>query len=175
MPNTEVKLQHAKSSWGIAPCEDRTLPRELESCPSWPKEQHWKCCIRVKACIKGSNPLLSVYDPLVKWLRHHPFTVVSWVRIPYGSLFGGLAQLGERLPYKQRVTGSSPVSSILLGRPRGSSFYFRRLSCGYGGTGRRARFRFLCLYDVEVRVLLSALTNQLNYFKKVIDKVGLEE
>ena len=26
--------------------------------------------------------------------------------------FGGLAQLGERLSYKQRVTGSSPVSSI---------------------------------------------------------------
>ena len=39
--------------------------------------------------------------------------------------------MGERLPYKQRVTGSSPVSSI---------FYL----CGYGGTGRRARFRFLC-------------------------------
>ena len=54
MPNTEVKLQHAESSWGIAPCEDRTLPRD----------------------------------------------------------YGGLAQLGERLPYKQRVTGSSPVSSI---------------------------------------------------------------
>ena len=28
MPNTEVKLQHAESSWGIAPCEDRTLPRD---------------------------------------------------------------------------------------------------------------------------------------------------
>ena len=28
MPNTEVKLQHAESSWGIAPCEDRTLPRK---------------------------------------------------------------------------------------------------------------------------------------------------
>ena len=27
MPNTEVKLQRAESSWGIAPCEDRTLPR----------------------------------------------------------------------------------------------------------------------------------------------------
>ena len=26
--------------------------------------------------------------------------------------YGGLAQLGEHLPYKQRVTGSSPVSSI---------------------------------------------------------------
>jgi hypothetical protein len=55
MSNTEVKLQHADSSWGIAPCKDRTLPRYL---------------------------------------------------------YGGLAQLGERLPYKQRVTGSSPVSSI---------------------------------------------------------------
>ena len=54
MPNTEVKLQHAKSSWGIAPCEDRTLPRD----------------------------------------------------------YGGLAQLGEHLPYKQRVIGSSPIGPI---------------------------------------------------------------
>ena len=23
--------------------------------------------------------------PLVKWLRHGPFTAVTWVRIPYGS------------------------------------------------------------------------------------------
>ena len=27
---------------------------------------------------------------------------------------GGLAQLGEHLPYKQGVTGSSPVTSILF-------------------------------------------------------------
>ena len=35
----------------------------------------------------------------------------SRVQFPYGSpfYFGALAQLGERLPYKQRVTGSSPV------------------------------------------------------------------
>ena len=26
-----------------------------------------------------------VHDPLVKWLRHRPFTAVTWVRIPYGS------------------------------------------------------------------------------------------
>ena len=25
------------------------------------------------------------YGPLVKRLRHHPFTVVTWVRVPYGS------------------------------------------------------------------------------------------
>ena len=27
------------------------------------------------------------------------------------AIFGSLAQLGEHLPYKQRVTGSSPVTS----------------------------------------------------------------
>ena len=41
--------------------------------------------------------------------------------------FGILAQLGEHLPYKQRVTGSSPVG------PK-----FRR-----GGTGRRAGLKIL--------------------------------
>ena len=35
MPNTEVKLQHAESSWGIAPCEDRTLPRSLTGFGTW--------------------------------------------------------------------------------------------------------------------------------------------
>ena len=60
---------------------------------------------------------------MVKRLRHHPFTVVSRVRIPVGSpdkpfgisrkkrVYGSRAQLGEHLPYKQGVTGSSPVTS----------------------------------------------------------------
>ena len=51
--------------------------------------------------------------PLVKRLRHRPFTAVTRVRIPYGS-YGGLAQLGEHLPYKQRVGGSSPSSSTIF-------------------------------------------------------------
>ena len=44
-----------------------------------------------------------LYGPLVKWLRHGPFTAVTWVRVPYGSplrqsvrgcrINGGLAQL----------------------------------------------------------------------------------
>jgi hypothetical protein len=54
MPNTEVKLLYAESSWWVTACEGRKSPR----------------------------------------------------------CYGGLAQLGERLPYKQRVTGSSPVSSM---------------------------------------------------------------
>ena len=128
MPNTEVKLQHAESSWGIAPCEDRTLPRKIKL---WhlvlivPGLGYWRVVragrrSSIGNAVYGLKPVSRVripYSPLMtrwsSWLRHQPFTLVTWVRIPYGSLdFGGLAQLGERLPYKQRVTGSSPVSSI---------------------------------------------------------------
>ena len=49
---------------------------------------------------------------MVKRLRHRPFTAVTRVRFPSESLNGILAQLGEHLPYKQRVTGSSPVGPI---------------------------------------------------------------
>jgi hypothetical protein len=31
-----------------------------------------------------------------------------------GGMYGGLAQLGEHLPYKQRVGGSSPSSSTIF-------------------------------------------------------------
>lgn len=68
---------------------------------------------------------------------------------------GGLAQLGEHLPYKQEVTGSSPVSSIeslaqlvehlTFNQRVGSSSLPRLIRpkfCGCGGIGRRARFRF---------------------------------
>ena len=53
------------------------------------------------------------HGSLVKRLRHHPFTVVTGVRFPqespFYSSYGRIAQLGEHLPYKQGVTGSSPV------------------------------------------------------------------
>ena len=49
------------------------------------------------------GPLKGLSGPLVKWLRHGPFTAVTWVRVPYGSplrqsvrgcrINGGLAQL----------------------------------------------------------------------------------
>ena len=52
--------------------------------------------------------------PLVKRSRHRPFTAVTGVRFPHGSPNGSLAQLGEHLPYKQRVTGSSPVTSTCI-------------------------------------------------------------
>ncbi len=62
---------------------------------------------------------LFLFGPLVKRLRRDPLTVESRVQLPYGSYphnvfqhYGSLAQLGEHLPYKQRVTGSSPVTPI---------------------------------------------------------------
>ena len=48
---------------------------------------------------RGFEPLLS------------RFVETTFLHRKYGSL----AQLGEHLPYKQRVTGSSPVTSIFLG------------------------------------------------------------
>ena len=55
----------------------------------WPKEHDWKSCRR-HSRLEGSNPSLSAIHiyfkgPLVKWLRHRPFTAVTRVRIPYGS------------------------------------------------------------------------------------------
>ncbi len=54
------------------------------------------------------------YGSVVKRLRHRPFTAVTRVRFPSESLNGILAQLGEHLPYKQRVTGSSPVGPTFI-------------------------------------------------------------
>ena len=50
--------------------------------------------------------------------------------------FGILAQLGEHLPYKQRVTGSSPVTSIDFVKAESGK-------CRRGGTGRRAGLKIL--------------------------------
>ena len=37
--------------------------------------------------VVGSNPTRGVHGPLVKGLRHRPFTAVTRVRIPHGSSF----------------------------------------------------------------------------------------
>ena len=101
MPNTEVKLPRAKSSNGIAHCEDRTLPRvysglaqlaerltvnqsvassslasgvHLESCPSG----LWSTIgndVNGQYLFRGFEYLtLHIFnDPLVKWFKTLPF------------------------------------------------------------------------------------------------------
>ena len=54
---------------------------------------------------------LGQLGPLVKWLRHRPFTAVTRVRVSYGSPYGGVAQPVEHLLHTQGVTDSSSVVS----------------------------------------------------------------
>ena len=71
------------------------------ACGSYPQCQQFKS---VRRYHKFNKALWS------SGLRHHPFTVVSRVRFPAGSpKCGRIAQLGEHLPYKQGVIGSSPI------------------------------------------------------------------
>ncbi len=53
--------------------------------------------------------------------------------------YGSLAQLGEHLPYKQRVIGSNPITSICAV----SAYIILYGYCigGYGGIGRHKRLK----------------------------------
>ena len=77
----------------------------------------------------------------LSWLERRPVTAevvgsnpirVVIVKLHINFTNGILAQLGEHLPYKQRVTGSSPVGPI---KPKGL--------CRRGGTGRRTGLKIL--------------------------------
>ena len=48
----------------------------------------------------------------LSWLERRPVTAEVEGSSPFWVVIGILAQLGEHLPYKQRVTGSSPVGPI---------------------------------------------------------------
>ena len=50
----------------------------------------------------------------LSWLERRPVTAEVEGSSPFWVVYGVLAQLGEHLPYKQRVTGSSPVGPILF-------------------------------------------------------------
>ena len=65
------------------------------------------------------------YGPVVKRLRHRPFTAVTRVRFPSGSFADFLhykqcadvAQLAEQLICNQQVIGSSPIIGFV---PKGT-------------------------------------------------------
>ena len=114
----------------------------MERCPSWPKEHDWKSCRRQKR-LEGSNPSLSAIiclRPVGQAVKTPPFHGGNRGSIPLRvTIFffkkrlckylilhqdvcynnkclshGGLAQLGEHLPYKQRVGGSIPSASTIM-------------------------------------------------------------
>ena len=67
-----------------------------------------------KQRVIGSSPIGPIqYGEIAQLARAHGS--YPWCRgfeSPSRYLYGILAQLGEHLPYKQRVTGSSPVGPI---------------------------------------------------------------
>ena len=59
------------------------------ACGSYPQCHRFKSSRRyhipLRCVASRGNPLSVKCGPLVKWLRHGPFTAVTWVRVPYGS------------------------------------------------------------------------------------------
>ena len=98
-------------------------------------------------------PLPFSLGPLVKRSRHRPFTAVTGVRFPHGSPLGSLAQLGEHLPYKQRVGGSSPLTSTTKTTHESEWFFFLSLeTAGFPGHTRRAALRSVRAAPFSARV-----------------------
>ena len=50
----------------------------------------------------------------LSWLERRPVTAEVTGSSPVWVVYGILAQLGEHLPYKQRVIGSSPIGPIFM-------------------------------------------------------------
>ena len=67
----------------------------------------------------------------LSWLERRPVTAEVEGSSPFWVVYkeyGIIAQLGEHLPYKQRVIGSSPIGPTI---------------CRRGGTGRRTGLKIL--------------------------------
>ena len=89
IPNTEVKLFSANGSWDF-------VPVRVGRCQAMNKTPFY-------ALVKESRGFL--FGSFVKNLYTHLMLCM---------IFGGLAQLGEHLPYKQGVGGSIPSSSTIV-------------------------------------------------------------
>ena len=151
IPNTEVKLSSADGSWDLVPvrvgrCQailfrsssavelsavNRSVVGSIPTCGAigelsgWPKSTIGNR-VYVKR-IKGSNPLSAIgfimFGPLVKWLRHRPFTAVTRVRIPYGSPLWRISSAG-RAPALQAGVGGS------IRHPPPYKFYMNSIIAG---------------------------------------------
>ena len=111
IPNTEVKLSSADGSWDLVPvrvgrCQailfrsssvvelsavNRSVVGSSPTCGAiYASIAQLVEHFHGKEEVTGSSPVGSLgiglnFGPLVKWLRHRPFTAVTRVRIPYGS------------------------------------------------------------------------------------------
>ena len=83
IPNTVVKLISAENTWREAAREDRSAPTYIFSSIAQSVEH-----AAVNRRVVGSSPTWgAICGPLVKRLRHRPFTAVTGVQFPHGSPF----------------------------------------------------------------------------------------
>ena len=69
----------------------------------------------VNRSVVGSSPTCGAIWPRGQAVKTPPFHGGNTGSSPVGVIhIGGLAQLGEHLPYKQRVGGSNPSSSTIF-------------------------------------------------------------
>ena len=70
----------------------------------------------VNRSVVGSSPTSSAMWPVGETVNSHAFhACIHGFESRTGHHYGGLAQLGEHLPYKQGVIGSSPIVSTKNG------------------------------------------------------------
>ena len=124
------------------------LARAFGSYPKCPRFES-RCRYQRARDARASRAL---YGPLVKWLRHGPFTAVTWVRVPYGSplrqsvkrdcrINGGLAQL-VRAPASH--AGGHWFESSSLHQTEGTTE--SRAFCFFQPTNRAIRRSFPCVW-----------------------------
>ena len=85
---------------------------------SYPKCPRFESRCRYQGMLHPQHPILG---PLVKWLRHRPFTAVTWVRVPYGSPENNLCPEDKgffsvystfwRIPWRKNVKIECSVTS----------------------------------------------------------------
>ena len=129
IPNTEVKLFSADGSWGFSPCESRTLP----GYSPYRIYLGFLSCVYRKPYIRTveKHALTSHYQSGNIYFVSTRFNNKLHVQNTCicNTICGGLAQLGEHLPYKQRVGGSSPSSSTIFIPNAGVAQLVEQLTC----------------------------------------------
>ena len=112
MQSAKIHFAVSAAHGGIA-----QLARACGSYPQCPRFES-RCRYHPKG---AAYSLRLFFGPLVKWLRHRPFTAVTWVRVPYGSpkkreseqdsLFFGAAPPARDDPLRSNAKGDShPLS-----------------------------------------------------------------
>ena len=90
------------------------LARAFGSYPECPRFKS-RCRYDARDVRKGI-PFHPNQGPLVKWLRHRPFTAVTWVRVPYGSPLWRLSSAQQQLFGTGRLTealNANPAASCV--------------------------------------------------------------